>query len=96
MTDEKLNEQDVELAEAPAPPKVEPRVKVADTEVSLAVKTFSRAIKDDPEYWRSWQANIAMAFQDEMERSKNLKLPIHTIANTAARNFLMLLTSDVD
>lgn len=57
--------------------------------------------KSEGSYYYSWQANIAMAFQDEFWRSFKeedeelfLKIDssfIHTISNNAAKNFLDLL-----
>lgn len=34
------------------------------------VEQLIKALKEDQEYYYSWQANIAMAFQDEFERSR--------------------------
>lgn len=57
--------------------------------------------KSEGSYYYSWQANIAMAFQDEFwrnfeEKDEELFLKIessfiHTISNQAAKNFLDLL-----
>jgi len=54
-------------------------------------------LKKDKDYYYSWQANIAMAFQDayhwhktKTKRRPNLK-DIHEISNTAAKHFLDLL-----
>lgn len=41
-------------------------------------------------YYYSWQANIAVAFQDAYERAEN-KDDIHSISNVAAKSFLDLL-----
>lgn len=79
--------------EAAAVKTLEERIDSLGSDVKIAVQIFSRAIKDDPDYWRTWQANIAMAFKDEWERNINLKTSIHIIANNAARNFLMQLTA---
>ena len=61
------------------------------TEIQNAVETLTKAIKDDPELYYAYQANIAMAFKDEYNRNhkkyKN-KEDVHKIANTAAKNFL--------
>jgi hypothetical protein len=66
------------------------------TKVSNAVKILSTALKNDEDYYYSYQANIAMAFKDEYDRNnkkyKNRK-DIHDIANQAAINFLNLLIS---
>jgi len=66
------------------------------TKVSNAVKILSTALKNDEDYYYSYQGNIAMAFKDEYDRNnkkyKNRK-DIHDIANQAAINFLNLLIS---
>ena len=56
------------------------------------------SLRDDEGYYISWQANIAMSFIDEINRSKfknkNVRVNneiLHEIANTAAKNFLTLL-----
>jgi hypothetical protein len=63
------------------------------TKVSKAVKTLTEALRKDPDFYRSYQANIAMAFKDEYDRSskkyKN-RGDIYKIANTAADNFMNL------
>ena len=57
-----------------------------------------RALQDDSEYWETWKANIAMAFQDQWQWTINEEgLPctsdqIHALANKAADNFLKMLT----
>lgn len=65
-----------------------------------AVEQLIKALKEDPEYYYSWQANIAMSFQDEYsKRFKGQTLYpegetpaiIAEIANEAAKNFLNLL-----
>jgi len=63
-----------------------------------AVKTLSRALRNDPDYFRAYQANIAMQFKDEYSRKKIEKNygyinneDIHKIANKAATSFLELL-----
>lgn len=55
------------------------------------------ALKNDPELYYAWQANIAVQFQDEF--AKNIKFyknkkDIHEISNNAAKNFLDLLISN--
>lgn len=66
--------------------------------VKKAVETLTVALSADPDYWISWQANIAMAFVDEVARHRSVtgkrcinRREIHAIANTAADNFLKLL-----
>ena len=55
-----------------------------------AVETLSVALRTDPGYWLSWEANIAMAFKDEVAR--NPKASVHEQANAAAKNFLTMIT----
>lgn len=64
-------------------------------EISAACKIVFKALKDDPGYWQSWKANIAMAFQDEVYRQL-ISNGIHKISNDAAENFLQKLTYNVD
>ncbi|MCP3685393.1 MAG: hypothetical protein GY861_22305 [bacterium] len=66
--------------------------KVVETEVEKAVRILTKAIKEDPDFYYSYQANIAVAFQDEAER-QNSEDPfekIYSISNEAAKNFLDL------
>lgn len=71
-------------------------------EVSEAIKIICLALKEDPQYYITWQANIAMSFKDEYSRIKNEarvkggpkavnRLNVHNIANNAAKQFLDLL-----
>lgn len=60
-----------------------------------AIKHLSKELKDDPDYWRSWKANIAIQFQDEFHRDYKEK-GIHEISNNAAQRFLELLTYEHD
>ena len=67
-----------------------------------AIKVIQDAMAEDKSegsYYYSWQANIAMAFQDEYARMKErhrimgqgiFDPNIHEISNTAAKNFLDL------
>jgi hypothetical protein len=63
-----------------------------------AVDVLCDSLVHDEGYWICWQANIAMAFYDEWNRIANDGgLPckpehIHMIANSAANNFLKMLT----
>ena len=67
-----------------------------ETELSNAVKILAKHLNEDIDYWRSWQANIAMAVVDEYNRLDPMvqEFNIHSIANTAARHFLDLLCKD--
>lgn len=72
-------------------------------ELSVALSTLCKYLREDKDYFYSWQANIAVAFQDEYQRQyedangkildaeKDITPPIHEVANEAAKNFLNLL-----
>ena len=69
-----------------------------ENKVKEAVETLCAALKEDAGYYYSWQANIAMAFKDEYGRAYEKSpimwetdLDLHTVANTAADNFLKQL-----
>ena len=70
-------------------------------EIANAVKVLSEALNADHQYFYSWQANIAMAFQDEFNRELKensdilSKETLHRISNMAAVNFLALLSREV-
>lgn len=55
-----------------------------------AVGVLRKELKADPDYYYTWQANIAMAFFDEW-REDTEKTDIHTLANKGAKRFLDLL-----
>jgi len=60
-------------------------------------KDLVKALRKDEGLYISWKANIAMAFFDEMGRSKVRKPRrevLLAIANNAAVNFLNLLIKD--
>ena len=60
-----------------------------------AVQTLCEALAEDKSessYYYSWQANIAVAFQDAYTWAED-KEDIYGISNTAAKNFLDLLIS---
>lgn len=59
-------------------------------ETAKAIKQLIEALKDES-YWISWQANIAMSFQDECARNGIKGELIHKLSNEAATNFLHLL-----
>jgi len=69
--------------------------------ISEAVERLREALKEDPDYFYSWQANIAVQFQDEMRRAEVLnkiqpisQSMLHAVSNMAAENFLNLLIKD--
>ena len=82
---------------------------MAKTKLEKAIKTLTKALKKDKDYRRGWTANIAMAQLDAEHNFRvNYKFPKrhpstlylnredkHTIANTAAENFIGLLCKKV-
>jgi len=72
--------------------------------VSRAVKRLTKALLEDKGFYYSYQANIAMAFYDELIKNKeiinyyskknytqnenDLHLTLHEITNNAAKRFL--------
>lgn len=61
-----------------------------------SVDVLCKALREDEDYYRSWSANIAMAFKDEFWNTGAVKDlfkedMIHIIANNAADNFLKQL-----
>lgn len=67
-------------------------VEIEKMDVKEAVDTLTKALKEDPEYYYAWQANIAMSFVDEFKKqSKTVEPGLHFIANQAAIHFLDLL-----
>jgi hypothetical protein len=75
-----------------------------ESKVYKAVETLCEELakdKSEGSYYYSWQANIAMSFQDEFWRTVekedkniygNIEVPlVQKIANEAAKNFLNLL-----
>jgi hypothetical protein len=66
----------------------------SETAIAKAVSILCEEWRNDPAYFYAWQANIAMAFKDEFDRSFiNIGLgdtidQVHRIANQAAINFL--------
>ncbi len=62
--------------------------------IKKAIKVLTKALETDEDYFYGWQANIAMAFQDEYYREKEKgkgyfnKTDVHRISNNAATNFL--------
>lgn len=55
-----------------------------------AVNHLVKELKADADYYYTWQANIAMAFKDEFDRSY-LSKGVHEMATKAAKDFLELL-----
>jgi len=81
-----------------------------ESDIPNAVGALIKALiedKSEGSYYYSWQANIAMAFQDEYNRKKErfrimgptfapFEPNIHEISNEAAKNFLDLLCHKVE
>lgn len=59
----------------------------------IGIRNLSKALKRDPQYWITWQANLAMAFKDQAhwDKRKWNKHELHETANNAAKCFLDLL-----
>jgi hypothetical protein len=71
-----------------------------DNTIKQAVDTLTDAFKTDADFRYAYQANIAMAFVDEFRRHQKESgrkhvnySDLHTVANTAADNFLTLLAA---
>jgi hypothetical protein len=60
---------------------------IKESDYSEYIKVVTGTIKKDEEYYYSWQANIAVCFQDLLPNVEN----IHDISNNAAKNFLNVL-----
>lgn len=65
------------------------------------IEKLQKALKEDPELFEGYKANIAIEFQDEVARFRK-KYPatkylnrdaIHEISNNAAENFLKRFSS---
>ena len=62
-------------------------------DIQEAVEILTKAIGEDKELYYAYQANMAMAFQDEAKRqkSRDSAKKQHEISNQAAKNFLDIL-----
>lgn len=69
--------------------------RICARDISRAVSALCRALREDEDFWNSWKANIAMAFQDEVKTHRGCG-GIHQISNDAAERFLINLTREVD
>lgn len=58
------------------------------------IEKLQKALREDEGFYYSYQANIAIQFQDEYSRCKKRyknRSDIHEISNQAAKKFLNLL-----
>ena len=63
-------------------------------EINDAVNTLCKNLREDKELYYGYQANIAMSFLDEAQRTLGEDIDYdlyHEIANNAAKNFLNIL-----
>lgn len=67
-----------------------------DDSIKDALGVLREAFKDK-HYYLGWQANIAMAYQDEAARqeTKDSRKKLQSISNQAAKNFINLLTMEI-
>lgn len=69
-------------------------------EIVKAVKILRLALKEDTQYFYSWQANIAMSIYDEYNRQIGEDCAptdsgvVLKVANDGAKNFLDLLINE--
>lgn len=57
--------------------------------ISSSISELIKHLKDDPDYYFSWQSNIAMGYFDEaVGNSRDSRETLHTIANDGAKRFL--------
>lgn len=62
------------------------------SKITDAIDVLSEELLKDPEYFRAWQANIAVQFQDVF-RVDCMYQNLYWISNEAAKRFLNLLTA---
>lgn len=66
-----------------------------EVELEQALYKLRKELEKDPAYKYTWQANIAVQFQDELAR-RGYKLPdLYEASNVAAKNFLSVLIGDL-
>ncbi len=67
--------------------------------IEKEIGVLRKALFNDPDYYNTWQANIAVQFQDAYEHAVEKRrqsldedpVSIHEVSNQAAKNFLNLL-----
>jgi predicted nucleic acid-binding OB-fold protein len=62
--------------------------EIKESDYSEYMKVITTTIKEDKEYYFSWQSNIAVSIQDRLSDINN----IHEISNCCAKDFLDRLT----
>jgi hypothetical protein len=69
-----------------------------NTDVPHACGIVFKALREDPDYYRAWKDNIAMAYMDECTKpgKGGQDMSVQAIANRAAENFLNLLIKPID
>jgi hypothetical protein len=69
-----------------------------DNRLPDAIAVLTKALQDDPEYYITWQANIAQSIIlefDKIKEERGVELAvedIHGICNRGAKHFLNLLS----
>lgn len=69
-------------------------------DIQEAMKIVTSELRNDLDYRRSWEANIAMAFKDTWSWTLGVNSDcvsgemIHDISNRAARHFLAILCTE--
>lgn len=61
---------------------------IKESEYPEYMKVVTNTLKNDEEYYYSWQSNIAMPIQDRLSDVEN----IHELSNLCAKDFLDRLT----
>mgnify|MGYP001221454406 CR=1 FL=1 len=68
--------------------------EINETGVAKEMDIICKALREDAGYFMSWQANIAVAIQDEFARVGLRGELIHKATNQGAMNVLNLLTRE--
>ena len=58
-----------------------------------AFDIITKQLREDPSYYYSWQANIAVAFQDTLRLAGYQFPELHKLSNDSAKRFIDLLIS---
>lgn len=71
---------------------------IEEAKVVEAVKVLCQVLREDPDSYRAWKDNIAMAIKDQWRETLEVNSDtidfdtLHEISNKAADRFLRLLT----